>query len=1508
MTIKNFEKVLIHITGWALGVYAMVILLFSLPVMQNKLADWTADALSNQINSKVEIGSINVGFLNKVIANDLKIYEPSGKKMATIARMSASLNFLELINGKVEVNTAQLFGVNATLYKATPESDPNFQFIIDAFKSEEKKEETKINFCLNSFIMKHVNVCYDVLSEKITPGVFNVNHLALKDCGLNLSLKCLTNDSINCTIKRLQAFDKNSGIKLKDIGLFLAANKSTALLKEVSATMNQSSIKIDSLDIDYADFAESKKFDLKETNIEGLIALCDLMPFIKIPVDAKDPFLFNLRVKGNDDLFVIDRLNVNTDNDEILLQGNAYINNILKAESRKISANVERLFVSGEEIHRLSYSISENEDIQSKLLALGDVSYSGDLSLQHGDASSKGVLKTALGMLDYDMNLDSEKFLQYSVSTDSINLSPLIDQEKLGAIAFSFDGALNLNDNSTKLPIGKINGVISKLYYDNYCYHNIDIDALSMQSSLSGKINIDDENLALSSDFSYTYGADNDVVLNLGIEKFKPFNLNLTDKFENEMLALSTNVHLRGSDLMNPYGQIKINDLALTTPSQVYSVNELRIDAEQNGGNTIYSVEGDFIHATLKGKVGLADIAASFMNRVSRHLPVAVSHKEEKNTSYDYDITLHDSPILHHFADIDFELNKPVRLHGEVNSGNNVLDLHLDAPLLSYSGNEYNNVKIDCNGDNESIDVYATASTYKEAVYENQVDKSTQFKLNAKAHNNTIACNLDFSASGSEQLNLNLQPIITLKDSLGAMKTLVNLKKSYAVLNDTTWTVSPATVSLYKNSIACQGVKFSNNANSVISIEGKASNNPNDSLIAKLNNIEIQYILDAVNFTAVQFAGKASGAAIAKNIIADKGTPDFKANLKVQGFTLQNGSLGDATIQAAWDKELDAIKIKANFIDLYSTPDAFSGVNKQVMGVTMADGWISPSKNDMRLDLTTNNTNAEFLHGFLGGVFKEVNGTVTGPISIVGPMSSVNLIGDAVTDINLRLRATNVPYHINDTIHLRPFMFEYKDAKMYDKFGNKAIVQALIKHRNFKNFVYSVKADMKELCAYDESRFNSDKFYATVFADGVLTVDGSDGHPLYVNANITPTKGSVFAYDAATPDAIIGNGFIQFQDRDSMDIKNLLSQNVAKDKGKEMNDSLAITLRAKKNYVSDTYLNVNINLTPACEVKLRMDNLDDGYMRTFGYANLTAKWYNKGAFQLFGNYNINSGSYRLYLQDIIFRDLAIQPRSVVEFNGNPFDANIRLLCHHNINSVPLSDLTNTTAFSQNNKVKVVCILDITGKLGNMDFKFDMDLPNVNEEVRQLVRSMINSEEEMNTQMIYLLGLGRFYPNEFARNNGGDNSSQAVNSLLSSTISGQINQMLSNVIGTNSNWNFGSSLVTGEKGWQDLDVEGILSGRLFDERLMVNGSFGYRDNALTNQSNFIGDFEVKWKMNEKGNLFLKGYNQTNDRYFTKATINTQGIGLSWQHDFEYFRKNNSKATLKKKLKKKDEKKR
>ena len=154
------------------------------------------------------------------------------------------------------------------------------------------------------------------------------------------------------------------------------------------------------------------------------------------------------------------------------------------------------------------------------------------------------------------------------------------------------------------------------------------------------------------------------------------------------------------------------------------------------------------------------------------------------------------------------------------------------------------------------------------------------------------------------------------------------------------------------------------------------------------------------------------------------------------------------------------------------------------------------------------------------------------------------------------------------------------------------------------------------------------------------------------------------------------------------------------------------------------------------------------------------------------------------------------------------------------------------------------------------------------------------------QVIYLLGIGRFYNQNAQFQNAGSQSGTAMNSLISSTLSSQFNQFLSNAMGSH-NWSFGANLRTGETGWDQLDIEGILSGRLLNNRLLINGNFGYRESYYST-NNFIGDFDVQYLLTPSGNLSLKAYNQTNDRYFIQSSLTTQGIGLQYKRDFNNWR--------------------
>ena len=236
------------------------------------------------------------------------------------------------------------------------------------------------------------------------------------------------------------------------------------------------------------------------------------------------------------------------------------------------------------------------------------------------------------------------------------------------------------------------------------------------------------------------------------------------------------------------------------------------------------------------------------------------------------------------------------------------------------------------------------------------------------------------------------------------------------------------------------------------------------------------------------------------------------------------------------------------------------------------------------------------------------------------------------------------------------------------------------------------------------------------------------------------------------------------------------------------------------------------------------------------------------------------------------------------------DAILKLKAQYAVNGVSLSDLNVGKSFTSNN-IRVNCLMNITGTPIMPKVDFGLDLPTVSNDAKQMITQLINSEEGMNQQVLYLLAVGRFY----SQNNNSNSSlttqqqsrtSLAMQSILSGTISQQLNTIL-NTVTKNDNWNFGANISTGDEGRNNAEYEGLLSGRMLNNRLLFNGQFGYRDNANATTS-FIGDFDLQYLIYPNGNLAVRVYNQTNHRYFTKNSLNTQGLGIILKRDFNGWR--------------------
>ncbi len=1462
-----------------MALYVIIIILVNIPAIQTALGSWIADSLSKQIGTKVTIGRVDMGLMNRLIVDDVYIEDQEGKPLIKSDRMAVKYDIPAILQGRITISNIQLFGLTANLRKATPESRPNYQFLIDAFSSDDNNQTSAVSLCVNSLILRRGCITYDIGSQKRKP-TFDLNHLNLREVDATLSLKTFGEDSTELVVKRFNFNERNSGLRLRNLQAKAVDKKHVLYVTELTVKTHQSSINIDPLTLNYGNYKKDKTFSYNAKISDSFVTLDDFKALAPSLEDITTPLYFETEVEGTQDHVTIDQTIIHSDDNSLRLAFNAYAEN-LRSNERDLNANIRQVLLNNDGKSLLFKIFTSHSTLPDQLENLGTIDYTGDIHTIGHDINVQGNLSTDAGKVALNVGIIKNNNISGSISSDSVNIGRILGSKDLGLAAFDLDVDGTLTD--TGLPNGTAKGNISMLEYCGHTYNDITIDAANSGGLLQGSVSVNDELAAIQIEGTYNK-RDSHIEANANIERFNPNALGLTDKLEGDTYSLQANANITGSNLNTVTGELDINSLRITTEDTEYTLDNANISISGNQNYKLIELHSDFADARLEGDIYLNSIIDAFKNQAALHLPSLVQYSKANKNRFNFDITASESEIIRHFIQSDYTLAAPLHANGYIDAQADTAFADINAPyLITGSDKVYRNSHVRFTSSKHALS--ASLSTLKKAD-----DGYTQYIITADADADNLQTLVSWKGRTDDASNGTIYATTEFGDSLGTMKANVNIHRSQLTMNDTLWQIEPAVISVYGKRILCKGVRVHNEDQS-LRINGAISEAQTDSLVADLENVDIAYITDLIDFHAVRFGGLVSGRAVISNIYNDI---HLNANVLVNDMHLQEGRLGTGYIQAFWDNEIKGIRVYGHIVD-----DLMS-VNR----TTDVSGFIAPSKNDIDLKITLDNTYAGFLNGFLNSTFKDISGNTNGVIHVIGPLNDVNIVGDVSADVDMCLKATNVTYHINpaDTLHFRPYVFRFDNVRIADKRGSEGLVNGTLSHKNMKNFKYDFEISMNNLTIYDERKFNSDKFLATVYANATLSIHGSDGHPLIMSADVTPAKGSVFAYDAATPDAISTGTFVEFRDITRRQEKEEKKKYAILSGDNRLFDDEEPADSAEEDYEyeGDIFMDISLHITPDCEIKLRMDNTEDGYITTFGNGNLLAHYHNKSPFSLNGVYQIIGGRYRLYLQDIIYRDLDLQEGSNVVFNGDPFDANIHLICHHTINSVPLRDLTSNTGYNQDSKVKVVCELDITGKLGNMNFGFDILLPNVNDETRQLVKSLISTDDEMNMQMIYLLGLGRFYTNEYARANGEYGSNQ-VNTLLSSTISGQINQMLSNFIGQDSKWNFGTGLSTGERGWNDLDVEGILSGRLLNDRLLINGNFGYRDNAMTNTSTFIGDFDVRWRLSENGNTFIKAYNQTNDRYFTKATLNTQGIGITFQRDFDSW-----KALFRRKMKEEAEK--
>ena len=1421
-----------------IAVYAIVFIVPKIPAVQERLGKEVQELLSEELGTKVEIGSIDIRFPNRIIIDRVTILDQQKKEMLRAGRMAGTIDLLPLLQEKYSISALQLFGPRINVYHKA-DSTLNCQFFIDALKSKDSSS-TPLDLHITSVIIRN--------------GAMNYDSIGVSKLSSSIALDRLTDDSVNVSVKRT-SFTDRSGVTVNEFKGNISGNlkESRFYIANLKLKMPSSEIAVDKL---YFGKAKNKK-----TNVDGSVnikqlSMVDFLPVLNAyDIDVPD-VLQTLRLEG---VINVERtpetffttVNINSKNtDEIAFSASAEsdsnIHNVLISRlhvKENILAAINNITKLPDEILRLG-----TVDAKGRLVVTDDLTRPSELTL-NADAHASRI-----GAADINAVYKNRK-LNISVNTSGLNLAP-ITGNTLGKVVCKLNVMADVSqkDSIYQLQAVNVKGIIPEFTYKGKSYRNISLDSRYDKGKVRGLFSVKDPKASTNIDIDAVI-AHRDIILQMPTrEHTSPIIRTGSSSF---------------TDILSQIRELKadITDThVLMKDGKLLDVDNIHIEKTSLSPDTaVISLATDFAQVQLSGQIDLPTLPYSIANIVAHHLPSApgLPKVTKAHSSYHIDAHIKDLHTIKQFVDIPIEMTRPLDINGYVNDETEEINIAFDAPLLKYKDIELTGTHMTIwNPEGEGVN--ASAETMLNTT-KGRISLSTL--LNAA--NDELHMDVSWDNLRNNVFRGKLSFITQFYPALGgghAVETTIPI--SHFEIGDTLWSVTSKGLKYENGWIGVDNFSISSDFQS-ININGIASEYPTDSLVVNVHNIDVRYMIDLVNFHPRDFEGHASGQVTVHGVLKDMLA---KAHVEIPEFKFKKGDFGTLYADAEYSNLSQTIDIDAVCID-------------EGDRITKIDGYIAPlGGGSIDLDIKAHNTSLGFLNEYCSSFMSDVALQGNGEVKLHGPFSELNLTGLMVADGAFSVKPNGCRYSMpGDTVVLGINKLEFNGIPLHDKDGNTAHVFGGLFHNHLRKITYDMQVRTDRFLAYDfpelysSSSPNSSSLYCGVaYIDGTVDIKGGDSD-VSLSGNVNAQKGSYIIYNNSSPDAIVSKDFISWHSA------NKSLQQAA--------DSIAEEASKLPEVTGDMRFSFLVNVPNDVKLHLIMDAITGDYIDFYGGGDLRISYYNKGAFTIFGNYNIDHGNYNMTIQNLLKRNFEFRKGSVINFGGAPNLANLNLQAMYHLNSVPLSDLGIGSSFKANN-VPVNCLMNITGTPDKPTIEFSLDLPSLSSDAKQMVNSLISSDETLNQQVLYLLGIGRFYSQSTAGNAGNtseasatgtNQTSLAMQSFLSGTLSQQLNQAINGIV-KNNNWSVGANVTPGTDGFSNAEYEGLLSGRMLNNRLIFNGQFGYRDNIMKNTQNFIGDFSLQYILTPKGTISLKVYNQSNDRYFTRSSLNTQGIGIVFQKEF------------------------
>ncbi len=1453
MAKKRLLKVALFVlTAFATLPFVVYLLLIN-PRIQTYLIQKATQFLKNEYGITVEIGRIEIRPITSLVLKNLYVEDLSGDTLFYAKKISTAIRNIKPDGPQLYFDNIQLDSIKLYLLE-DPYQQLNIDRILSLFEDTTAVTDTvpsKFRIYSKKVTLDHSEFILKSYNTEPAEGV-NFDFLHLRKISAYLSPLLVTNDTLKVFANNLTATD-HSGLFLDSLSMLFISEPNKFRFENVKLHYGESNLNakyirlIKTTDTAFSNFLNQVLFQAEI--LPSKLSTQDLAWFAPEVKDFNLQFHLSGTVQGPVNSLNFNPLNIKL-YDSLMVELNGNLTSVVQYKNLWIDLSYLKIVTPTQLLHNISILNDSlgHSTLPEELFRLKYINYSGKFRGGLSNFKSSGLLITDKGKiihtLDYSADAKNNLSLKGELKANNLNVGQILDispwLEKLDMEA-SFDGVI-FSDNRFNTTL---NVLIPKIDFNGYTYQKLTLKGEVSDALFDGDFTITDPNITLSFGGKIEYNTpklNQRFLLNLSEVNLHALNF---DPTPHSVINLSLVGNFDGLSPDQLNGKLNVVDLSVERNQKNLHVPKIDLMFTSNNTTRAFNLISPLVDIFFSGTYSYSTISDVLSNALSQYASsLAWSNTpvdKSDPTYFKAQINLINVQPIVNLFDTTLTISNNSTLEINYKNANRQLRVKGEIANVKYNEQEIKNIKIDGFNDESKITANIAANEF---LYTNEFSLKN-LSINSSLVDNKIGLGFTWNNYNRKDTT-NYSGFISAQITLSENSYDLKFLPSYIVISDTTWQISPSSLSLKGDDIEVNNLEISHRWQS-LKINGKISKNASDTITVSTQKVN----LALSNILLKRMAGITIGGELTADIKASNlyDKPFVLAQIELDNFSYNGQLIGDTKISSSWDPLLEMIHV-----------DWVSSVhNYDVLYIV---GDYDPIQSFMNLRLFIDRFNLSILAPYLEGALNNLQGLMTAELIIKGNITDPRIEGVIIFDrTSFVVDYTKTQYQITDWVDIAPDAVIFSDFRIVDVNNNFMLLNGRVTHKNFSDFALDLRFNARNFMFLNTLEKDNPDFFGTVFASGNGAITG----PLQkadIAASIKTEKNTRLFIPLNTGETARKASFITFVEPQTT----VKSSNVTQD---QKDDSFDVSLK------------LNLEVTPEAEVQIIFDPTIGDIIKAKGSSNLTIYMPRGQDLEIYGDYVISEGEYLFTLQDIFQKRFTIAKGSSIMWSGDPSNAFLDIDALYRVRRASLYELTFNPS-DQDQRPTVDAHLLMGGTILNPTISFKITLPATAEEAQEQLNNL--PHDEISKQVISLLILNRFQPLPGAVKTGEIAGPSGVESNASELLSNQVSNWLSQISNT---FDIGFNYTPGgETTAQEYEV--AVSTQLLNNRVIINTNVGMggqqQSSTSQNSSNIAGDFEMEIKLDQRGRFRFKGYQIIDNRL---DAHNKQGAGLFYREEFNTF---------------------